>query len=278
MAKSKLRLLLAVLVLAVSIALLVWGLIPPLRMEQSMPIPPDDLQLPTLISSAPGSPPSPALAAQAAGLTQTAIPSLVFAGSLTPTSGSLAAAVLTPTAIPESRHLTLEWPSAMRVGDAGIVRLTLEVDAGGNLTAAVETGGQQAHGGVIQLPDVYDTHNVVAEARLDMAGVQVKPPETVSEPLSAGRSVTFYWSVRPSRAGVYRGTVWFYLHFIPRQGGVESRQAVSAQRIEIRAVTLLGLAAAPARMIGGLGSLISAILGFPFVEDIVRWMCYKRKA
>jgi len=228
-AKSKLRLFLAVGVLAISVGLLVWSLTPSVRVDWVVPILP-----------------------------------------FTTTS-------LQP-AVPESRYLTLEWPSAMRVGDADVVRLTLEVDAGGNLTAAAETGGQQAHGGVIQLPDVYDTHNVVAEARLDMAGVQVKPPETVSEPLSAGRSVTFYWSVSPPRAGVYPGTVWFYLHFIPRKGGVESRQAVSAQRIEIRAVTLFGLAAAPARMIGGLGSLISAILGFPFVEDIFRWLCYKRKA
>jgi hypothetical protein len=46
MAKSKLRLGLALLLLAVSLVLLLWGYLPLVRESRSMLIPPADLQLP----------------------------------------------------------------------------------------------------------------------------------------------------------------------------------------------------------------------------------------
>jgi hypothetical protein len=49
MATRKIRLLLALVVLAVSLTLLVWGFWPLLRESQVLPIPPRELQLPTPI-------------------------------------------------------------------------------------------------------------------------------------------------------------------------------------------------------------------------------------
>jgi hypothetical protein len=116
---------------------------------------------------------------------------------------------------------------------------------------------------------------VLAEARMDMAGVDIRPNDTVSETLLPRQKVTFYWSVLPNNLGVYKGTVWFYLHFIPKTTGVESRQALSAELIQIESTSFLGLRANPARWLGLGGILVSSVLGFPFLESIMKWLWKK---
>jgi hypothetical protein len=180
-------------------------------------------------------------------------------------------------AIPERRRLTLEFPSQIRTGDSDVIRLTLEVDDLGNITPTAQIGGNVVTGDVVEIPNLYETHNVIAEAKFDVAGMQVSPPELVSQPLSKGQSVNFYWSVRPSDVGVYRGTVWFYLRFVDKVSGEESRKTVSAQLVEIEAVNFLGLPAKVVRTFGGVGSVIGAVIGFPFFEDIVKFIFGRRK-
>jgi hypothetical protein len=58
----------------------------------------------------------------------------------------------------------------------------------------------------------------------------------------------------------------------------ESQITVSAQIIEIESVNLLGLPANVVRTFGGLGSLVGAVIGFPFLEDIVRFIFGRRKS
>jgi hypothetical protein len=93
---------------------------------------------------------------------------------------------------------------------------------------------------VIEIPNLYETHNVITEARFDIAGIQVSPPDLTSQTLEQGQSVTFYWSIRPAEVGVYRGTIWLYLRFVDKSNGEESQKAVSAQTVEIEAVNLFG--------------------------------------
>ena len=200
----------------------------------------------------------------------------------TPTLSLAPAATPIPTvapqpAIQETRRLTLEWPPVIRAGDADTVRLTLEVDENGNLTPTAEIEGHVTSGQTVTIPNLYDTHNVVAEARLDMAGMQVVPSETANQPLRPGQSVTFYWSVRSAEAGKFRGVVWFYLRFVPLAGGPESERAISAQTIEIEVASFMGLKAGPARMLGVAGAFLSSVLGVPFLEDVLRWLWKRAK-
>ncbi len=175
-------------------------------------------------------------------------------------------------AILEARRLTLEFPPRIRAGDADVIRLTLEVDDLGGITPTAEIAGHATTGETLYIPNLYGTHNVIAEARLDLAGLQVTPEDAVSEPLRAGQSVTFYWSIHAVQAGLYRGTIWLHLLFTPLEGGEESRVAVSAQVVEIEAVTLLGLHAEPARLLGGIGTVLSSLLGLPFLEEILKFI------
>ena len=179
-------------------------------------------------------------------------------------------------AIPERRRLTLEFPPQIRAGDSDLVRLTLEVDDLGNLTPTAQFGGNVVTGEIVEIPNLYESHQVIAESRFDLAGVEVRPAELVSEALTPGSSVTFQWSVRPSEVGTYRGTIWLYLRFVDKQSGEESRKAISAQIVEIEAVNFLGLSGDFARTTGIVGSVLGTIIGFPFFEDIVKFLLKRR--
>jgi len=179
-------------------------------------------------------------------------------------------------AIPERRRLTVEYPLKIRAGDSDVIILTLEVDDQGNITPTAQFEGNVVTGEVIEIPDLYESHNVIAEAKFDVAGLQISPPDLISQTLSRGQSLNFYWSVRPTDVGVYRGTIWFYLRFVDKVSGEESRRTVSAQIIEIEAVNFLGLSAKFVRTAGGVGSVIGAVVGFPFFEDIVKFL-FRRK-
>jgi hypothetical protein len=190
----------------------------------------------------------------------------------TPTRAIAATSQAPQPAIPEARRLTLEFPSRIKAGDSDIIRLTLEVDEFGNLTPTSQIEGNVVTGERILIPNLYETHNVIAEARLDMAGMQVSPSETTYEPLLPGQSVTFLWSVRPDGTGFYRGTAWLHLHFVNKVSGQESRRAISAQIVELEAVNFFGLSADFARGAGAIGSLIGGILGFPFIDDLLKFL------
>lgn len=180
-------------------------------------------------------------------------------------------------AIPESRRLTLEFPPLMRVGDSTRIRMQLEVDEMGNLTPTAVVEGNVVVGETVTIPNLYDTHRVFVEARLDLAGMEVSPAGLVREPLQPGLPVVFYWSIHPASPGVYQGAAWLYLHFIPLAGGEESRMPISVQFMDIEARSLWGLSGSAARSIGMIGSTVSAILGFPFMDDLLKWLWGKRK-
>ncbi len=174
-----------------------------------------------------------------------------------------------PPAIPEARHLTLEWPPDIRVGDSDVIRLTLEVDAQGNLTPTAQVKGHDTRGGTVFIPNLYETHYVFVEARLDLVGVEVSPTDEKSEPLLPGQSVTFIWSVRPHEIGTYRGTIQVHLRFVPIGGGAESRTQLSSQLVEVRAVNFLGLGGVAARLVGVLGTVLGSLITLDNLIDLL---------
>lgn len=183
-------------------------------------------------------------------------------------------------AIQEPRLITLEWPARLRVGDSDTIRLMLEVDETGTITPTAVIAGHETHGEPVNIPNLYDTHNVMVEARLDIAGLVYTPTSEVVEPMQPGQSVIFFWSVQPQQVGKYRGTVWLHLHYLPKQpAGQESRLALSAQLIEIEAVNILGLGGNAARVTGwigaGLGSIISLDKLFDFAVGLIKRLRHK---
>ena len=222
--------------------------------------------------------------------TLAALLAILACGGSAPTAGEPAPAateplpVVNPTilpvtaqpALPERRYLKLEYPPKVRAGDSDIVRLTLEVDDQGNVVPTAEVAGNVVSGEVIEIPNLYETHHVVAEARFDIAGLEVRPTELISAPISEGQTAVFYWSIRPNDVGIYRGTIWLYLRFVDKLNAEESQKTVSAQIVEIESTNFLGLSANLARSTGMVGSIVGTILGFPFFEDVLKLLLKKR--
>jgi len=194
-----------------------------------------------------------------------------------PTLGAPTSSAPVQPAIPEKRFLALEFPPKIRAGDSDVIRLTLKMDESGNITPTAVVAGNVVTGNTIEIPNLYETHHVIAEARMDMAGVQISPADLSSQTLLPGQSVMFFWSVRPADVGTYRGTVWLFLRFVDKVSGEESRIAVSAQTVDIEAVSLFGVPANVARSAGMIGSAVGAVVGFPFFEEIVKFIFKRRK-
>jgi len=191
----------------------------------------------------------------------------------TPTAGSLLPPVTpAPTAMPaiqEPRLLSLEWPARLRVGDSDTIRLTLEVDESGSITPTALIEGHETRGERVFIPNLYDTHTVMVEARLDIAGLTYTPTSEVIESLLPGQSVKFFWSVKPQDVGRYRGTIWLHLHYLPKTlDAQEVRLALSAQLVEIEAVNFLGLGGGAARITGWLGTALGSILSLDKLFDL----------
>jgi hypothetical protein len=164
-------------------------------------------------------------------------------------------------AVPERRLIALEYPYKIRAGDLGIIRLAFEMD-GAQSVAPVEE--------IEQTENAFESHTVIAEAVVDLPGMEVRPPRAVSEPLLPGQTVDFRWDVRPPISGMFRGTVWLFLVFIDKSTGEQSRTALVAQSISIEVGDFLGLDGRTTRLAGAAGSMIGVALAFPFLEDVVK--------
>ena len=181
-------------------------------------------------------------------------------------------------ALLETRRLTLEFPPKIKADTASdIVRLTLEVDDLGNITPTAFYQENTITGAVIKIPNLYETHNVGIEASFDIAGFEVKPSGSIYQPMRQGQPVTFSWSIRAQQVGTFRGTIWLYLVFVDQVSGEESRMPVSVQIVEIEAVDFFGFSTNVVRTSGIIGSVLSIIVGFPFFDDIVKYLWNKRK-
>jgi hypothetical protein len=225
---------------------------------------------PAYYDSAPAEAPAPTEAAAGAPA-PTLIPPIVE------TEPPPTAVPLPPPEIPEERQLVLEWPEKIRVGDSDVIRVTLEVNEDNTITPTAIIAGHETRGEPVQIPNLYATHNVFAEASLDVTGLEISPASEIVEPMRPGRPVSFYWSVRPDKVGSLRGLVWVHLHFIPISEGLESRIPLTAQVLDIEAVNFLGLGGNGARLFGVLGSLVGSVLGLDNVISWV-WKLFRRRS
>ncbi len=183
---------------------------------------------------------------------------------------------LSPLALQERRLAVLEWPSSIHLGDSDVLTLTLLVDQTGKLTPTAQIGGHKVTGEAVYIPDLYDSYNLVAAARLDLAGVQISPQGMVSQPMRPGKEIFFSWSISPDQLGQYRGTLWLYLNLVPKNGGNPDQLTLLAPEIQIDSVSVLGLPGPMARWGGVAGTSLSMVFGFPFIESLLKklwkWM------
>ncbi len=238
---------------------------------------------PTLFELAPTMAGAPTQEAEA-----TQMPVVLLPTAPAQTSSAPATPVPLATALPtkssslvlqERRLAVLEWPSTIHLGNSDVLTLTLLVDQGGKLTPTAQIGGHKVVGQAVYIPDLYDSYNLVAAARLDLAGVQVSPQGMVSQPMRPGEEIFFSWSISPDQLGQYRGTLWLYLNLVPKKGGNPDQLTLLAPEIQIESVSVLGLPGPVARWGGAAGTGLSMVFGFPFIESLLKklWKWMRRK-
>lgn len=162
----------------------------------------------------------------------------------------------------EDRLIKLDYPESIRAGESDAVTLEFLMD---------EPSGQINHNESMQIispsnsnyQDAYQDFNIFVEAKLEFQGMSIQPADLVSEPLLPGKNLKFYWNCVPSKSGNQDGTVWFYLRFVPKSGGIEQRKAIIAQQVKIKTISFYEISFDLIRIAGILGLLMSIYLAYP---------------
>ncbi len=153
-------------------------------------------------------------------------------------------------AILEVRQVKLDWPETLRIGDKGMVTLQFSPLSGEVLAPPPD----------IQYTDVYATYNLMAEGRLEAAGLHVDPANPRLESLPAGQTVKFTWQITADKTVSYPARAWLLLHFLPLEEGTASEAPIFVRDLDIRASSLLGMSGTVARLLGGLGIILGLAL------------------
>ncbi len=172
-------------------------------------------------------------------------------------------------AITEARAVEVEWPVTVRAGNSDLIRLSLVARDDGYLTPTAEFEGSETSATPIEIPNLYDTHTVRAIARLDSVGLTIDRPGDWEQTLQAGQPLRWQWTVRAPEAGRQIATLTLRLRFEPRAGGAALEQEIYNRALTVESQTVFGFPGPVAQWAGGLGSVVGAVLGFPFVDKII---------
>ena len=188
---------------------------------------------------------------------------------------SLVESTLVPSkvALLEPFTLTLDSPSVVRLGDVAAIRLTVTIDTVGNVSIIANESAVMP---VTNVSDAFDSYNVIAETRIDLPRLYILPAKLICQPIRAGQSITFMWSVRADAVGEYEGTAWFFLRFVPKgddaesagqDSGPEGELAVAAIPFNLRVVSFFGMKGSIARIIGTVGLFVGILIALPLFLD-----------
>jgi len=168
----------------------------------------------------------------------------------------------------DDQQLILRFPEKIRFGETWIVQLTFRSDKNKYPVENEKVNGVGLDPSEDQVVAWSQSYRVIAEARLGLPGMDVRPSDLISEPLHPGGSADFYWSIKPRQTGEYRGTVWLYLRIMDLAASSETRQAISAQIMEIEAVDFYGHSTTWVQVLAGLGLLAGVALGLPIMNGL----------
>jgi hypothetical protein len=165
-------------------------------------------------------------------------------------------------AILETRRVRLEYPESLRIGDQGVILLNLETVKEDPSSPIIQNG----------LSNAYNSYNVMAEAKFEVAGVRVEPANPTRVSMPPGQPVRFKWQISAEQAGAYGGNVWLSLRFLPLDGSTPIQEPIYVKEVWIKTTSLLGFSGTTARLVGGVGVLLSLLLVF---NDMIDW--WKKK-
>jgi hypothetical protein len=141
-------------------------------------------------------------------------------------------------------EITLEWPSYLRMGDAGEIRLRFE---------PVKSGGLPVTGD-------WPAYSRILSARLDLPGIRHTPSGKISQALSQENPVVFLWNLRADLSGRFPGDTWLSIHFSDLESENEPNRVLFNQQVIVPVKCILGMNGMQARLAGGAGFLLGAFI------------------
>ncbi len=145
---------------------------------------------------------------------------------------------------PLAGDLELSIPQNIRLGDPTIIRLVFSP---------------------IKYQESISINNQIFQAYLDLPGIQYTPTGDISQSISFDHPDIFLWNLRPKTEGDFKGKVWLYLDLLDGDPDQDARRVISAQQIEIKVSSFLGLGGSEARIIGFIGFITGAVLGMDLI-------------
>ena len=249
MLSGKIRGWLGLIIFVISLIILMWGIIPYQKEVREIPLSPADIQLHVLQN-----------------LEYISLP-FGFISQSYDARAHFPSSFLS-LSIPENRLITFIFPQKMRVGDSDNIQLTFGIDSLENGESEEISPLAFKNSEYKQNGNIFDSYHVIAEARLEMSSIEYLPTGDISEALLPAIPVTFLWNIRSRQAGLYQGTVWLHLVFVPKAGGQDIRQVLTAQRMNIEMVDLFGLDGRAARILGIIGIILGIMLGLEYFLDM----------
>lgn len=158
----------------------------------------------------------------------------------------------------ETRQVMLEWPSSLRIGDMEGITLVFEPIA----------NDMSANNPQDKFSDVYIDYNIMTEARFEVAGISVSPAIPTRESMPSGRSVKYEWQINAEQVRTFYGTVWLSLRFLPLDGNKAIQKPIFVREVDLHATSLCGMSAPMARLLGGMGIILSVVIIF---DDMISW-------
>ena len=230
--------------------------VPPTEVPTELP--------PTATSIPPTEPPPTAIPTVARTVAPTALPepTRTVQPTVAPEAEEPTPVPVTPTTAPaalpavEDRLVELEWPSAMRLGESDVIRLSfMPSQEGYTVTAEFPEHQAVTRTVAVKRPPSYD---VFAVARLDHTGFDLSPEEEQAQELPPAEPVIWRWSLTPRSTGQHRLAVSLKLRWAPQAGatGSQRESIVYSRALDIQVSSFLGLTPSQATTAGMAGVVL----------------------
>jgi len=140
-----------------------------------------------------------------------------------------------PKALIEARNLVVEVPQSLRLGETGVIKLSIVPDPSGTPLQNIRVGKD---------------YNAMIQARLEGDEGVLVPSGTQEEALPAGNKAIFTWQVTSQSDVELKATLWAYANLVPTAGGDEVRWPVLSLPLKIPVISLFGLPVSTVKTIG----------------------------
>lgn len=177
---------------------------------------------------------------------------------------------IAPTAEPpaEQRVVELEWPSAMRLGESDIIRISL-IPTKNGYTVTTEFPEHQVTTQEVPVPRP-GGYDLAAVARLDGVGFDIGPAGDQMQGLPLDETVTWRWTITPRAAGQQRLSLSLKLRWTPSAGNTAPtlETTIYSKGLDVQVRSFFGLTSGQATAAGFVGIVVGGSLSLPLAASM----------